>query len=1226
MDFFRALRKFMMASAVPLNARLKVAAKPPGKAGGSPRGGPASPAKAPNDDDDNNDDAGLQRPPGSNADDVTNGGEGLNELEALLSVSELRTSFAFTKVAAQKYRQFLDVHFDVAAPGGVDLAKLGWKLYLAAKHSLLPKFPDLYSCYHLLVVVQAFLLVNAPRGLTRTELRNMVSMSVKDDAGDVDALASLSVTSKTKLPLLRSTMEDFQRVIVQGLIAAELGTAGGDVESTRGAPTRRSSARGAPGPKAKDDPSPAVPSSSALQPAESPGEGLAKAGPARFPALIPDADDDKASTRGLAAAHAAADAAYAKACAPLGHLRLDERLYIPTDAETEADSLRVLGDIKKPAAVGGSGGVAATPGPGKNLDGVLGGTHPPGGVPGTPWRLTSAARSLLTGRSPARLGTPYRAGVPGGTGSTAAANNGVGGGGGGGAMTAGPRTPAVPFTPISEAMASASWLHAIVAPPSPNGTPKRPSGQMEPTQRLTRFVSEEVAKKLMDSVHNLAGKTSAALREDAFLVTINGVGLLAGQGHNVSLDNLVKRRQEEAVRVFAYFLELILENEQRHVIRQAEAASTPAEPPAKTASPAKDAGGSNGDKSGARRGSVADIAAIAAEQKEDASLPPPPPTEAQRAGFEALLGSGRFVRSVLACSMEVVVASYKTATLKFPAIPRLLGLDAFDVSSIIEPFVRADVTMPREVKKHFNALEETIMETLAWSKGSSLFGFMRAAESGHLPARGPAAAALAAVSGRGQPAAGDAAADSPGDVPAKPGVADTKPSADAGAGAEKTMRRERSFSVAAVAEAAADGEDLPGTPGSVSPAGRARRTDKGDHIAAFSTPLKGATTPARPGQTKPRLSMGGADAEPLPKRFVRDALTNKAASKDTPPIRNGHQSGGDPSSGGPAGLASSSGTPGPDPAVVNSLRVFFAKVMRLSARRLADLCERLSLPAALTQQSYALVEHALYEHTSLLYNRHLDQVLLCAVYGACKVNKDTLLKGRTVPFREIIYQYEKQPQCREEVFWTVILTQTDPELEVKQQGDIIEFYNKVFVPEIKAFLLSLKSLNLPSAGPSPMKSPNGPMTSPNAAPMSPLPAGLQSPRRMLGGIRPNVYVSPMRSDKALASLAGTFTPRSKSLYAFLGESTHAYQSPARDLNFINRRISSSAGGNGVGGTGGGGTGVGGGGGGNGGVADVAGEVAALPRAVTGGVKRDGPPAFDEGSPGDGKPPKAPRLA
>ena len=108
-----------------------------------------------------------------------------------------------------------------------------------------------------------------------------------------------------------------------------------------------------------------------------------------------------------------------------------------------------------------------------------------------------------------------------------------------------------------------------MAPPSPNGTPKPGTVVLTPTQRLKRFVSDDVAKKLMDLVHNLAGKTSAALREDAFLVTINGVGALAGQGHNVSLDNLVKRRQEEAVRVFAYFLELILENEQRLVIRQA---------------------------------------------------------------------------------------------------------------------------------------------------------------------------------------------------------------------------------------------------------------------------------------------------------------------------------------------------------------------------------------------------------------------------------------------------------------------------------------------------------------------------------------------------------------------------------------------------------------------------------------------------------------------------------
>jgi hypothetical protein len=48
------------------------------------------------------------------------------------------------------------------------------------------------------------------------------------------------------------------------------------------------------------------------------------------------------------------------------------------------------------------------------------------------------------------------------------------------------------------------------------------------------------------------------------------------------------------------------------------------------------------------------------------------------------------------------------------------------------------------------------------------------------------------------------------------------------------------------------------------------------------------------------------------------------------------------------------------------------------------------------------------------------------VYGVCKVNKDVALRGRVVPFRDIIYHYQKQPQCREDVFWTVILSQSDP--------------------------------------------------------------------------------------------------------------------------------------------------------------------------------------------------------
>ncbi|KAJ6945341.1 hypothetical protein NC651_000407 [Populus alba x Populus x berolinensis] len=48
----------------------------------------------------------------------------------------------------------------------------------------------------------------------------------------------------------------------------------------------------------------------------------------------------------------------------------------------------------------------------------------------------------------------------------------------------------------------------------------------------------------------------------------------------------------------------------------------------------------------------------------------------------------------------------------------------------------------------------------------------------------------------------------------------------------------------------------------------------------------------------------------------------------------------------------------------------------------------------------------------------------------------------------------------------------------------------------------------------------------------------------------NVYVSPLRSSKMDALISNS----SKSYYACVGESTHAYQSPSKDLNAINNRL------------------------------------------------------------------------
>lgn len=768
---------------------------------------------------------------------------------------------------------------------------------------------------------------------------------------------------------------------------------------------------------------------------------------------------------------------------------------------------------------------------------------------------------FVLGASPARLGSkaaysPYPASRLGGGVALASA---------GGPSVAPMKSPttagrvSVPFTPVSEAMASASWLHGIVAPTSPSGV-VMPS----PATRLERFLGKEASTKLVATVHGLAGKTSAALTEDAFLVTINGVAALQGASHNVSVDNLVRRRQEEAVRVFAYFAEGVFEAEHRREVGGGgDSLDSIQEGAEGTEGEQGEKADTNPAAAAAAAGGVMDVASLAATVPTQVPRPlslqnNADPSESQRAAYRQLAGSSRFVRAVLSCAMEVVVASYKTATLKFPAIPRLLGLDAFDVVHMIEPFVRADPTMPREVKKHFNAIEERVMETMAWQRGSSFFNFMRAAERGAPPPR-PAQAALAAVSKPAPPAM-----DEKGNAEGL----ETDPEKEKETGKEKTApnalaaRRSPSFSsVAGVAAAAASGDvEVVDTAARARSSSHTQSFDDDDNTPprknalagdanattnAFSTPLRGSTTPrGRPARASQgaaaSLSSAGGGSEPLPSRFAR-----------TPPS---------------GALSEHSKT------CRNSLRVFFAKVMRTSARRLADLCERLHLPQELTKSAYDLTSKVVYDHTKLLYNRHLDQILLCAVYGVCKVNagRGMVLDGREpVTFRDIIACYHKQPQCREETFWTVSLEQSDPELEVARRGDVIQFYNQVFVPEVKTRLLQLKTEITNSqrgaSGASPLQfaGPGGTNAGTQLGGTSPEPPGLRSPRRAVTSgnntsTPRSVYVSPMRATASAATALSLMTPRSKSLFAFVGESTHAYHSPGRDLAFINRRVAAAA--------------------------------------------------------------------
>ena len=87
----------------------------------------------------------------------------------------------------------------------------------------------------------------------------------------------------------------------------------------------------------------------------------------------------------------------------------------------------------------------------------------------------------------------------------------------------------------------------------------------------------------------------------------------------------------------------------------------------------------------------------------------------------SLLTNERFHRCMLACSAELVLATHKTVTMLFPAVLERTGIIAFDLSKVIESFIRHEESLPRELRRHLNSLEERLLESMVWEKGSSMY-------------------------------------------------------------------------------------------------------------------------------------------------------------------------------------------------------------------------------------------------------------------------------------------------------------------------------------------------------------------------------------------------------------------------------------------------------------------------------------------------------------------------
>jgi len=150
------------------------------------------------------------------------------------------------------------------------------------------------------------------------------------------------------------------------------------------------------------------------------------------------------------------------------------------------------------------------------------------------------------------------------------------------------------------------------------------------------------------------------------------------------------------------------------------------------------------------------------------------------------------------------------------------------------------------------------------------------------------------------------------------------------------------------------------------------------------------------------------------------------------------------------------------------LSFIFRKVMRIAHFRIETICSVLKIPKQypVMSQIWIAFRYMLRHHTELLYDRHIDHLVLCAVYGICKV----MGMVPDVTFVKLIDVYVGvrgqelgEMACQRIVRQICLLRDEDDgavseSADQKPIGNIIEFYNRTYVPKMKKHLLYSKSL------------------------------------------------------------------------------------------------------------------------------------------------------------------------
>jgi len=241
-----------------------------------------------------------------------------------------------------------------------------------------------------------------------------------------------------------------------------------------------------------------------------------------------------------------------------------------------------------------------------------------------------------------------------------------------------------------------------------------------------------------------------------------------------------------------------------------------------------------------------------------------------------------------------------------------------------------------------------------------------------------------------------------------------------------------------------------------------------------------------------------------------------------------------------------------------SLSLFLRKVYNLAHLRLETLCNSMQLmDSEVRRKIWTCLEYTLMNHSTLMRDRHLDQLVMCSLYIVCKVSGRENEKN----FTDIMRHYRSQPQAASHVYRSVLLKPVAPGdmaaaadkshaatgapptptrmantstvgTDGVERGDLIKFYNTVYMEKMQEFALKFRrQASLP--------------------PLSPLPvlrANPASPCRKVSESH-SLYIRALKPNSTNKQFTSPMKPLS---YSFSS-------SPAKDLDAINAMVRAEGG-------------------------------------------------------------------